>query len=52
MDHRKIEILGETPVNMTRIDGFPLSNGIFPIYYNPIFSVSPDELNTKPYNFF
>ena len=32
---------------MTWIDGFSLSDGIFPKYYNSVFNVSPDEFNAK-----
>ena len=35
------------PLNMTGINGFPLSGGIFVICYNLIFDVSPDELSAK-----
>ena len=40
MDYNK----NKTLLNMTRIDGFPLSDGICSIYYNSIFGISPDEL--------
>ena len=53
MKHSKNEIVGATPLNMTSIDGFPLSEDIFSIYYtcNPISGISPYELNSKPDDF-
>ena len=51
MNHSKNEILGETPLDMTWIDGFPLSDNIFSIWYNLNLDISPDELNTKPGDF-
>ena len=38
MDHCKLEILGETPLNMT-IDRFSLSDGIFTMYYISILAI-------------
>ena len=48
MDHSKNEILGEIPLNMTSIDGFPLSDDTFSIFCNSTFGISPDEFNAKP----
>ena len=52
MDYNKNKILGETPLIMTWIDGFPLSDGIFSIYYNSFFDESSDELNAELNDFF
>ena len=51
-DYSKNEILWKTSLNMTWIDGFPLSYGIFNIHYNSVFGLGPDEFNTKLNIFF
>ena len=42
MKHSKSEILGETSLNMTRLEDFPCLIRSFSIRYNLIFGVSPD----------
>ena len=51
--NQKWNFIEETLYDMTTWkNGFPLSDGIFSIYHNSIFSVDPDELNTKLDDFF
>ena len=51
--NQKWNFIEETLYDMTTWkSGFPLSDGIFSIYHNSIFSVDPDELNTKLDDFF
>ena len=52
MGHSKNEILGETPLNITWIEGFPCLICKFSICCNLIFVISPDGFNSNLKKFF